>query len=162
MGSRTIQIKEVILMIDYTQYGDPGRAALDWVSQHEKLLNNSSSGLVVQVQQNASQLSNIVTQTSVSAVSNTYNLNINNSSVRKFKIETLDTITKTIVLTNAPTNCEVTIKLKFTNNATFNPTANVTWKDTVTPVFTVGKTYLLYLVTDDGGGTWQGVWTGAW
>lgn len=110
----------------------------------------------------SSQLADIVDQISISAVANNFNLDIGHSANKKFKIETTDTNAKTIILTNAPTNCEITIKLKYTSAATFNATAGVTWKDGVTPVFTVGKIYFLYLITDDGGTTWQGVWTGAW
>lgn len=107
-------------------------------------------------------LDGITTQSVVSAITNTYTLNVANNKIKKFKIETLDTNAKTITITNVPTECEITIKLKFTNNAVINYPSSVVWKDGVLPTYTVGKIHFIYLITDDGGVSYQGALTGAW
>lgn len=100
---------------------------------------------------------------SILASSNTFTLDLTSSKVKKFKIEPLDTVAKTIALLNPPTlDCEITIKIKFTNNAVITYPVAITWKDGITPVFAVGKTYFIYLSSDDSGVTYLGVWTGAW
>lgn len=110
----------------------------------------------------ATQMSDITTQTTISATSNVYTLSMLNSKIKKFKITTADTVAKTIAITNITTDCEVTIKLVYTNAAMITFPIGVVWRDNVAPTFTVGKIHFIYLITDDSGTSYQGTWTGAW
>ena len=83
------------------------------------------------------------------------------SNSEKFKIANTNVNAKTIVITNT-LNGEITIRLDYRIAATFTYPTTVTWKDGVTPSFTVGKMYFLFLSTDDNGSTYQGIWTGSW
>lgn len=101
-------------------------------------------------------------QTTVTAISNIYTLNMDNLGVKRFKITTSDITAKTMTIINVPIECEMVIKIVFTNNTIITYPNSVIWKDGSIPTFTIGKTHFLYLITDDGGTNYQGTWNGAW
>lgn len=92
---------------------------------------------------------------------NVFTLVLDNG-IDNFKIANADVNAKTIVITNPFLNAEVTIKLFYKAVATITYPTTITWKDSNAPIYTVGKIYYIYLITDDGGATYQGTWTGSW
>jgi hypothetical protein len=104
--------------------------------------------------------------TSVSAVSNIYNLDLNNQTIVNFTIETGDTVAKTITFSNIPSTANtiisLTVLLKYTNTATISYPASVVWQNAITPSYTVGKKYFLLFETYDNGTTWLGSYIGVW
>jgi len=98
----------------------------------------------------------------VPASNNTYTLPII-LNYHKFKILNNDANTKTFAISNPSTlDTEITISFNNAVNSILVFPANVTWKDGVTPAFASNKIYNIYLVSDDGGGTYQGAWMGNW
>jgi hypothetical protein len=83
------------------------------------------------------------------------------SNNEKFKIANTDVNAKTIAITNS-IDAEIVVRLDYRIAATFTYPTNLSWKDAVTPSFTAGKIYFLYISTDDEGSTYQGTWTGSW
>lgn len=100
----------------------------------------------------------------VSALNNTYTLDLTN--VRTFMIETMDTVSKNIVFDNVPEDTgkiiNINVIITYTNAATINYPASVTWKDDIPPTFEVGKTYILDFTTMDNGENWTGIWVESW
>lgn len=113
---------------------------------------------------NKAQLNDIVNYSTVSAISNTYTLDLNKTD--NFAFETLDTTAKTLAFANIPSTANliltVTAKLKYTNAAAISYPASVKWQNGTIPSFTAGKEYLLMFVSYDNGTTWLGYSVGAW
>lgn len=100
----------------------------------------------------------------VSAETNIYKLDL--SKAFNFSIETLDKIAKTITFTNIPklTNSIINISviLKFTNNATITFPSGTVWKDQTKPTFVAGKKYILTFLSYDNGVSYLASAVGAW
>jgi hypothetical protein len=93
---------------------------------------------------------------------NTYTLPIL-SNYQRFKILNQDVNTKTFIISNVSLlDTEITIRINNIAVSTLTFPTNVAWKDAVTPVFAAGKIYYIFLITDDGGVSYQGTWTGSW
>lgn len=70
---------------------------------------------------------------------------------------------KSITITNIPSGfIRLYIKLVYTNATTITFPAGTVWKDNTSPTFTTGKTYFVYLITDNGGTNWYAKYDGAW
>lgn len=102
----------------------------------------------------------IISNKLVSAGSNIYTLDL--SQFTNFNIETEDTVSKTIEFSNVPNVVTVCVTLKYTNAASMTYPLGTTWKDSMPPSLTAGKTYILMFTTLNGGTSWQGSWVGAW
>lgn len=113
---------------------------------------------------NNSSLTDVQSITAVLAVANAYTLNLAGKAVKNFKIETLDTVAKTIAITNVPLNLlvQLTVKLKYTNAAAITHPVGTVWQNAIVPTFTAGKIYFLQYLSDDGGTTWLASAVGAW
>lgn len=83
-------------------------------------------------------------------------------SVDSFKIANTTVNAKTLTITTPYLDNEITIKLEHRAASTITFPSSITWKDANAPIFTVGKIYFLYLITDNGGVSYQGTWTGSW
>lgn len=92
---------------------------------------------------------------------NVYTINIK-EALEGFKISIVDTNAKTIVINNTFLESEINIKLNYLKAATITFPTSIIWKDSVSPVFIAGKTYFIYLITEDMGKTYQGIWIGSW
>jgi hypothetical protein len=110
------------------------------------------------------QLASIANYQTVTASNNTYTLDL--SKNLNFDIETQDTNAKTLAFSNVPTTANlilsIGIKLKYTNASAITFPASVIWQNGTIPTFTVGKQYLLMVISYDGGATWLGYSAGAW
>ena len=100
----------------------------------------------------------------VAAASNIYTLNL--SANKNFLIETTDANAKTIAFANVPVTTglllQVSVKLKYTNEAAITHPTGVVWKDAAIPTFTAGARYLILYTSYDNGTTWLASAVGAW
>jgi hypothetical protein len=85
------------------------------------------------------------------------------SSYMKFKIANTDANAKTITLTNVGSlDTEIALRFNMKIVAVLTFDSKITWKDSVAPSMSLGKVYYIYLVSNDGGLSYQGTWTGSW
>ena len=104
------------------------------------------------------ELSNYST---IAAVEDVYTIDLANRPVKNVKIETEDSIAKTVVLTNVPTgDAELFIELTYTNAAAIVWFENITWLYGAAPTFETGKVYRIALFKYGTG--WHGNCVGGW
>ena len=113
---------------------------------------------------NSSKLNDIANITEVSAVSNTWTIDLQGKATKNFFIETLDTTAKTLAFANVPSNAlvQVTIMMKYTNACAITRPASVVWQNGIVPTFTVGKVYFTQYISKNGGTDWYASSVGAW
>ena len=108
-----------------------------------------------------SALANLAGYTTVSAVSDTYTLDLKNKPIKNFRITTADATAKTVALDNVPSgDCEIFIELTYTNAAAITWFTGITWLSRFAPTFTEGKVYRIALFKDGTG--WHGNCVGGW
>ena len=99
--------------------------------------------------------------TTVSAVSDTYTLDLKNKPIKNFRIETEDADAKTVALDNVPSgDSEIFIELTYTNTAAITWFEGITWLSGFAPTFTEGKVYRIALFKYGTG--WHGNSVGGW
>lgn len=111
---------------------------------------------------NETQIAAITNYTTVAAVDDTYTLDVGNSAVKNFRIETEDADAKEIEFSNVPTETEVLIELTYTNAAAITWPYGITWLSGSAPTFEAGKVYRILFFTVNIGTAWQAVSVGGW
>ncbi len=103
----------------------------------------------------------MLSYSTVEAVSNVYTIDFANSPVKNVKIKTEDSNAKTVVLTNVPTgDAELFIELTYTNAAVITWFEGITWLSGIAPTFTEDKVYRIAFFKYGTG--WHGNCVGGW
>lgn len=114
-----------------------------------------------EIAENSTQISQLTSQTPITAVDATFPIDLNNQPYLSALIISADATARTVPLSNVPMHCVLEIELQYTTAAAITLFSGISWLNG-TPLFTEGQTYRMVFWTHDGGTNWDGLCAGGW
>lgn len=95
--------------------------------------------------------------------SDTYAINMENKAYKYIQIAIADTDSKSLTVSNVPTECQFELKIVTTATGTMGSwMSGIVWDAGTAPTLTTGKTIRLKFYTVNGGTAWHGKILGVW